>query len=282
MAAEDVKRVLKNVLSNPSLCSLIFDPSNLVDPAANSFIPGAVSPTAPQVLVVNWIPSGPGQAPFATAGGFASPLSDVLKLNPASGGTPGLQVFIESATSARFQVTFDPSTTGRGIKSFSQTMALNTQPAGAGLQAVGCAQDRSVFFSVDDGGALQYSGAGSWYKITWPHVVSDTSNALTNDSFKPSVPGRYLVIASVGCMGSGANDECLIWVGPTFPYTAFPAITADPGLRRTGSDIIVPAQGVFQLNGTTDAVEVWVVNGTGVWVGGGPAGTFFQAVLVGP
>jgi hypothetical protein len=129
-------------------------------------------------------------------------------------------------------------------------------------------------FSVDKNGTDQAVTANTLTQLTWPHVVFDTNSNFATDTFTPTVAGKYLFTAMAGC--PDATGGCSIW----FYKNGVQVATGYQGNATTSAGGNINVSNIIDMNGTTDAVQVWI-DTNGINVSGAVRTTYFSGALVG-
>lgn len=109
-------------------------------------------------------------------------------------------------------------------------------------------------FSVHKNGTIQTTITGA-QKITWSTEEFDTNNNFASDKFTPTVPGKYLLAASLMWTGLNSGDELVIYLYKN--GVKFKAVGANIG---GFSDPSTHISVVVDANGTTDYFEIYGEN----------------------
>jgi len=149
-------------------------------------------------------------------------------------------------------VTFSlPNTAGNNGQILATDGTGNLSWANSGVTGVGI----SPSFSVHNNEVDQSISSGVYTKITWSTETFDTNNNfdLVNDRFQPTVPGKYLLTASVGMKSMG--DEDLVYASVYKNGELFMGgnYTKQGASGLSGSIVST----IVDANGTTDYFEIY-------------------------
>lgn len=116
----------------------------------------------------------------------------------------------------------------------------------------------------------------TWTKITWNNEGLDSDNSfdLVTGRFQPNVAGLYQLNGSVQCFDNNTYCGVSIFKNGAVVHTAIPSTSAS-------NPTIVSIASAVYLDGSTDYVELWGLNSTGVTLRGVPTYTYFNGFLVG-
>jgi hypothetical protein len=179
--------------------------------------------------------------------------------------TSGIQVGAMSATCASgISGTIRYNTT-------SNTMEYCTGTAWANL---GPSATTPVAFRVNKNGTNQTVTAGTATKLTWSTEEFDTNNNFASDRFTPTVPGKYLIAANTYCIDSTAGCALYIEKNGTVVAQAYTGVNTSQGLSAAST--------ILDMNGSTDYVETYVVNGGGTTINGSTTASSFSGALLSP
>ncbi|MEN9413363.1 MAG: hypothetical protein RLZZ342_450, partial [Candidatus Parcubacteria bacterium] len=129
-------------------------------------------------------------------------------------------------------------------------------------------------FRVHRNGSATTTVAGATVVMDWTTEAFDTNNNfnLTNDTFQPTVPGKYIFTAGVYCSNSVSYCEVFIKKNGTTFATA---------LDRGAAGMVTQVTGIIDMNGTTDYVDAHIAT-SGTSLDGNPAFSNFSGTMVAP
>ncbi len=127
-------------------------------------------------------------------------------------------------------------------------------------------------FSAHKNGTNQSVTASTLTKVTFSTEDFDTYNNFDTSTsrFTPTVAGKYFVSARVFC--SGSSTECHAYINKNGANALY-------GISRDSIGV-AQVNGVIDMNGTTDYLEVWANNIGGTVIPGPSYATNFSASLL--
>lgn len=132
-----------------------------------------------------------------------------------------------------------------------------------------------VAFSVTKGGTDQTVTAHTLTKLTWSTKDFDTSNAFSTASgrFTPNIAGKYLIRLQGHCTtATPVYCQVVLYKNGAFVQTNYG--------RSTAGDVMGQLVTVVDMNGTTDYLEAYIINGGGTTVSGYTTNTRFEGALI--
>ena len=185
-----------------------------------------------------------------------------LKLNSSGGGSITLQ---EPSTASNRTLTL-PDNTGTVVSTASTGVITQA------MIATGVAGTGSVVYATRT--TSQTIAASTSTKVLFPNEVTDLNNEYASSRFTPTVPGYYLITATLFWGGSvnGAYSDVAIFINGNSIYTNINQLSSS--FQTTVTVIGIP-----YLNGTTDYAEIYCAQATGNNLNV-LAPSRFQAVLV--
>lgn len=132
---------------------------------------------------------------------------------------------------------------------------------------------QDVSFSVHRNSVNQTVTSNTSTLMDWTTVRFDTNHNfdLATDRFTPTVAGKYIVRASAYCIGN--TGYCTVRILKNG------VSVSESSIQSTGA--IVNTVTVIDMNGTTDYLESWALNGGGTVIHGHIANTHFSGALIG-
>lgn len=185
-------------------CNLLFDPANLVNPAANSFNPTTVTPAAPHVIHIKRIPApGITTLSIATAGSPASPLSNSLNILPPTPPNSGLKVEVTGPNTANLVVTFDQNTLVRAVKNLNFPLHIQTSViSGSNHKIDGCLGTTPLGIPTGTTCGLRQAKCEMW--VGGPSSMGAV--ARYDGNWTGATPG--VKPTNVPCMGNSLTITC--------------------------------------------------------------------------
>jgi hypothetical protein len=190
----------------------------------------------------------------------------------------GNMLFEGSDRYINFGATSTVGTNGYGFRDNAGVMEFKN--ANGTWQSVTTATTGPSFF-VNKNGSDQTVTASTDTKITWSEAAGqafDTNNNFNDslDRFQPTVPGKYIFNASLHC--SGTVTGCYIYIAKN--GTA----TSTDFQRSASNSTSASVSTMFDMNGTTDYVEVWgqSAGGTTFFGQSNSMYTFFTGAMIAP
>ncbi len=147
---------------------------------------------------------------------------------------------------------------------------------GVSVSALGGASPTNVpAFRAHKGGTNQTVTSGAITALTWSAEEYDTTSAFNpaTGRFTPTVAGRYLIYAQAYCP-QGSTVYCQVLINKNGGQ-----IATNLGRSSVG-DVIGSAATIVDMNGTTDYIDVSVINSGGTSINGSSSTTFFTGSLL--
>jgi hypothetical protein len=131
-------------------------------------------------------------------------------------------------------------------------------------------------------GSTQTISTGTFTKLQFNTEIFDTASAYdstTNYRFTPQVAGYYQVNGSCRINQPAAGGEVFV---DLYKNGSEVVRGSDSYIASTGGFITVSISYLIQMNGSTDYIELYIYQGSGVsqTTQNGSALTFFQAAMV--
>ncbi len=145
----------------------------------------------------------------------------------------------------------------------------------AGTDGVASSSVAFSVFTIGSPGPNYFVVSNTETLIDWQDETFDTNNNfdLTTDRFTPTVAGKYTVTASVYCTDSTSYCQSQIRKNGSKI-----AVSSQPTTSFTTSQVTT----IVDMNGTTDYLEAYVINGGGNYIYAAYNYTYFTGALIAP
>jgi hypothetical protein len=180
---------------------------------------------------------------------------------------------------------------GYGIRDNAGTLEFkNSGGSWTGIGTGGGGVGSVPAFKVNKGGSNQTIAANTPTRLTWSTEEFDTNNnfvpcttncnsgsqSASESRFTPTVAGKYQFNANVYSPNSPGDSYSIVYLVKNSGQSGSATTSA---FQRTTQDKAVSVSTIFDMNGTTDYVEVFFYSGD-TTVSGDQAGTTFSGSLI--